>query len=369
MIGLQIVVFLLGAILVASTVGSAITAVVVPRGTRSWTNALVARSVGAVLGLIAARRKRYEDADRLLALEAPLSLILLVATWLVLVLAGFSLMLWALDPSEGFGEAFHLAGSSLTTLGFAPADGLAERALAFIAAGIGLLLLTLMITYLPTMYGQFSQREARVTMLETRAGSPPTAVEFLIRYHSIGRIHLLDEEWLDWEAWFASLEESHTSYPSLVFFRSPAPDRSWVTAAGAVLDAASLWLSTFRGAPEASAAMTIRAGYIALRRISDYFGIGYDPDPTPGDPISITRYEFDQAWDQMAKAGMPLVDDRDEAWRAFAGWRVNYDTVLLTLAEFVHAPYAPWTSDRSTPDHIQSHPAAIWPGLRRRPTR
>lgn len=115
--------------------------------------------------------------------------------------------------------------------------------------------------------------------------------------------------------------------------------------------------------------MTIRAGYIALRRISDYFGIGYDPDPTPGDPISITRYEFDQAWDQMAKAGMPLVDDRDQAWRAFAGWRVNYDTVLLTLAEFVHAPYAPWTSDRSTPDHVQSHPAAIWPGLRRRPTR
>jgi hypothetical protein len=123
-------------------------------------------------------------------------------------------------------------------------------------------------------------------------------------------------------------------------------------AAGTVLDAASIWSSCV-SPPETRAAggIAIRGGFIALRRIADFFGIAYDPDPQPDDPISITREEFDEAYRSLAEAGVPVQADTDQAWVDFAGWRVNYDTVLLALAEITMAPYAPWTSDRSAPGH------------------
>ena len=93
----------------------------------------------------------------------------------------------------------------------------------------------------------------------------------------------------------------------------------------------------------------MRAGYLALRDIAGFFGIPFDPDPAPDDRISITRAEFDAAMAQLAAAGVPLVDDHAQAWLAFAGWRVNYDGVLLALAQITMAPVAPWTSDRSAP--------------------
>lgn len=91
----------------------------------------------------------------------------------------------------------------------------------------------------------------------------------------------------------------------------------------------------------------LRAGYLALRRIADQFDVAYDPDPRPGDPISVTREEFDHAYQTMAQAGVPLKANRDEAWRNWAGWRVNYEAALLGLANLTVAPPAPWTSDRS----------------------
>lgn len=370
MIALRVIVFLLGAALAIWTVLTAITTVVLPRGSRSVINSVVFGSSRVIFGFIAKRRPTYEQEDRVLALHAPFGLIGIVAAWLILVLIGFMFMFWALEPDIGWSGAFAESGSSITTLGFVAADATAERALAFIEAGVGLLLLTLLITYLPTIYSAFARRETKVTLLEVRAGSPPSAIEFLLRYHRIGWLETLDEEWRQWEAWFADIEESHTSIPSLVFFRSPDPDRSWVTAAGAILDAAALDASAIPSTERAAPGVCIRAGYIALRRIADFFGIAYDPDPAPDDPISITRGEFDDAIGRLEAGGVELVDDRDQAWADFVGWRVNYDTVLLALAELVHAPYAPWTSDRSTPDHTPPKIAAVWPGLRsRRATR
>jgi len=91
----------------------------------------------------------------------------------------------------------------------------------------------------------------------------------------------------------------------------------------------------------------LRAGYLSLRRIADYFAIPYDKSPSPTDPISVARDEYDDAYDRLEAAGIALKPDRDQAWRDFAGWRVNYDTVLITLAALVVAPTAPWSSDRS----------------------
>jgi hypothetical protein len=175
------------------------------------------------------------------------------------------------------------------------------------------------------------------------------------------RIDRMTEVWTRWEDWFVGLEESHTSIPVLVFFRSPQPDHSWITAAGAVLDGASLMASTVDAPRDVEAEFCIRAGYLALRRIADFFRIPYDPDPKPDDPISITRDEYDEACRQLGEAGVPLKPDRDQTWRDFAGWRVNYDTVLVALAGLTAAPYAPWSSDRSL---RQWHPS-----LRIRPAR
>jgi hypothetical protein len=209
-------------------------------------------------------------------------------------------------------------------------------------------MVALLIAYLPTMYNAFQQRELAVTMLEVRAGSPPSAVEMIIRFHRLHSLENLHGLWETWETWFAQIEESHTSLAALVFFRSPQPDHSWVTASGAVLDAASLMRSTVDVPADTQADLCIRAGYLALRRIADFFGVAYNAAAHfPDDPISIARMEFDACCSQLAAAGVPLTLDRDQAWHDFAGWRVNYDRVLLALASLTMAPYASWSSDRS----------------------
>jgi hypothetical protein len=277
-------------------------------------------------------------------------MLVLVAAWLALVTVGFMMVFWAIEQ-KGWADAFHESGSSLLTLGFKPVEGALLQLLSFVEAALGLGLLALLITYLPTLYGSFQRRERLVALLEVRAGNPPSAVEMLGRFHRIGWTDRLTDVWSDWEEWFADIEESHTSFPMLAFFRSPQPQRHWVTAAGTVMDCAALVMAALEGPRQPRAALAVRSGFLALRRIAGFFGVRYDPDPAPTDPISITRAEFDEAYDELERAGLPLVSDRDRAWRDFAGWRVNYDTVLLAMAEITMAPYAPWTSDRSTLDH------------------
>lgn len=118
-----------------------------------------------------------------------------------------------------------------------------------------------------------------------------------------------------------------------------------------MLDAASLVISTVDADRDPEAQLLIRSGYVSLRRIADYFGLQFDEDPRPDDPISVTREEYDAAYDEMAAAGVRLRADRDQAWRDFAGWRVNYDAVLIALAGYTLAPTAPWSGDRAVPWH------------------
>jgi hypothetical protein len=342
---LDVVIFMAGLALVAATLGSAIRTMVLPRGVPAKLASAVFIGVRKVFNLRLRRVDSYERRDRVMALYSPLSLLLLSLAWIVLILTGYAAMLWALGAQPPR-EAFTLSGSSLLTLGFDRPPDLPKVALSFTESILGLSTLALLITYLPSLYTAFSKREAMVTLLEVRAGSPPSGVEMIERFHRIKGLHELEEVWTKWEEWFVELEETHTSLPALVFFRSPHPDHSWVTAAGAVLDGAALAQSCFRErSPQAQ--LCLRAGYVALRRVADFFGVPYAHDPMPDDPVTVGREEFDGAYDRLAAAGVPLVDDRDQAWRDFNGWRVNYDTVLVTLANLVMAPYAPWSSDRS----------------------
>ena len=338
--------FVGGALLVLIALDSAVRTFILPRGAAVPYTRLVFVAVRRVFDLRLRFAKSYEARDRVMALYAPLSLLFLPLTWLVLVLVGFMGMYRALGVPT-WRQAFAESGSSMLTLGFVGPSDLPTTSLAFIEAAMGLGLLALLIAYLPTIYTAFSRREASVAALATRAGTPPSAVDLLIRAHRIGRLDQLDDLWTDWQRWFAELEETHTSLAVLVFFRSPRSDRSWVTASGAVLDSAAFVNSTIDVPWTPQAGLCVRAGYIALREIGDFFDVPYDPDPAPTDPISIAREEFDEACNTLEGAGVPLKADRDQAWRDFAGWRVNYDAVLVALAALTVAPYAPWSSDRS----------------------
>ncbi len=342
---LRMVLFVSGGLIVATIVRSATRSFVMPRAAPDRLGSIVFLTMRALFDLRMIRSREYEDRDRIMALYAPLTLLALPVVWLSLVLVGYACMFWAVGI-QPVSAALRLSGSSLLTLGFSAADDVVATLLAFSEAMIGLLLVALLIAYLPTMYAAFARREAAVSMLETRAGSPPTPVEMFRRFHRLERMALLKDLWVQWEVWFVDLEESHTSLAALSFFRSPQPDHSWVTAAGAVLDSAALAASTLDIPRDPQAELCIRAGYLALRRIADFFGIHHNPNPGYVDPISVTREEWEAVYDQLRIEGVPLKADRDQCWRDFKGWRVNYDTVLIGLADLTMSPPAPWSSDR-----------------------
>jgi hypothetical protein len=337
---------LCGAALVVWTLMSALKTVVVPRAMSMVLTRVFFVTLRRMFRLVAGPRRSYEHRDRIMALFAPLGLVLLPGLWVALVITGFTAIFWATGV-EPVTEAFTTSGSSLLTLGFVRPEGAGRIVLAFIEAGLGLGIVSLMISYLPTIYSAFSRREALVGMLEVRAGLPPSPAELLTRFQRIEWLGRLGDDVFErWERWFIDVEESHTSHPALAFFRSPHPGRSWITAAGCVLDTAALAASTLDLPRDARREVMLRTGFFALRRISDYYGIDYDPDPAPTDPISVTRDEFDDLCAQLQAMDIPLKGDLDQAWRDFAGWRVNYDTVLVTLCGLVMAPPAIWSSDR-----------------------
>jgi hypothetical protein len=335
-----------GIAIVVIVIDAAVRTFVLPRGATVTVTRIVARALRQVFDLFARPAKSYEQRDRVMALYAPLTLLAFPTVWLGSIFVGFIGIFWAVEHTT-WSEAVRLSGSALFTLGFDTPRRVGPMLVSFVEAAIGLGLLALLISYLPTIYGSFSRREISVGQLTVRAGTPPSPTEMIVRAHRTGFAERLDPVWQQWELWFVEIEETHTSVGILSFFRSPNPNRSWITAAGAILDTAALRLALLDIPWTPDAATCIRAGYLALRAIADNFQIPYDPEPNADDPISVTKSEFLEVYDRIAAAGVPVKPDREQAWRDFAGWRVNYDTVLLTLAGLVMAPYAPWSSDRS----------------------
>ena len=288
---------------------------------------------------IAPPSRPYEFRDRVMAYYGPIALVLLPAYWLVLLTAAYALMYWALGMPPM--DAFVVSGSSLLTLGFARPTVPGGDLLAFTQAAIGLALVALLISYLPTIYGAFSRRELLVNLLEVRADSPPSPVVMITRMHRLSGLGALHDLWESREQWFAEIEETHTSLPVLVFYRSQQNDHSWVNAAGAMMDAAALVRSAVRTEQDVQADLMIRAGYLALRRIGMFFKIPIPANPSADDVTSIDRAHFEEALAVLEEAGVPLVEDRDQAWRDFNGWRANYDNVLRALERITMAP-TPW---------------------------
>jgi hypothetical protein len=204
-------------------------------------------------------------------------------------------------------------------------------------------------------------------MLEVRAGNPPSGEELLERAFTSRRQHGLPEIWRSWESWFVDVEESHTSFAALAFFRSPTARLSWITAAGAILDGAALLLAVLPEDPGArlggsrvrdqdeagglseadplAAEICLRTGALALRRIAAYYAVPLE-DPEVEGPVSVHETEFAEVYESLRASDVPLGADCATAWKAFRSWRSRYDRPLVRLAGLVEAPPAPWSSDR-----------------------
>ena len=198
------------------------------------------------------RRLRGNRREIYLSFFGPLSLILLLVVWISMLVLGFAFLHWAngsrlhaAGGTAGFGTDVYMSATSFFTLGLGdvtPASSLA-RAITAIEAGAGFGFLALMITYLPVLYQAFSAREANISLLDARAGSPPSAPELLIRLGRRERVLALPDLLHDWEQWTARLLESHLSYPVLGFYRSQHERQSWLTALTVILDTCALVIS------------------------------------------------------------------------------------------------------------------------------
>lgn len=346
---LRIIAFLAGAGLALYTINSALRSFVLPRADHSFLTTFVFSMIYRVLSKRFKGNKPFSIKDNILAMHPPYAMFLLPLVWLAMIIVGYTGMYWGLDSTLLLQEALILSGSSLMTLGTSSHEGLFITLLSFSQAALSMMLIALLIGYLPTMYSAFSQRELMVTKLEAYAGSPPTPTEMIRRLHFVENLdnpELMQTLWTDWQDWFLQIEEQHTTLALMNFYRSPKPDRHWLTAAGCVLDTAAIIASSVQIERAAMSGVVIRSGFISLRSIADYFQIKYNPNPHHSDPIQIKREEFEQVLDVLEEFDVPINPDRDYCWDHYVGWRVNYDEVLTGLAYITNAPYAMWSSDR-----------------------
>jgi hypothetical protein len=331
-----------GLLLLVWVLDAAIRTFMLPRGSTVRLTQWIGGSVLRVSHLIAPRSRPYEWRDKVQAIRPPLTLLAFQASWLFLVFVGFSLMFWGIDGVT-VGQATRESGSALFTLGFANPAGTGSLFLVYGEAVIGLTLLALLIAFLPTMYAAFQKREFMVAKLSVRAGAPPSPWHALVIAHRTNSFEWMDRTmWGEWEDWFIDVAESHTSLALLNFYRSPDPKNHWISSARTILDTAAMRIAVVDVADAVGPHVTIRSGFLALRTLADYFKYPYDPDPQPGDPIHITREQFDAACAYIAASGLPLKSDREQAWRDFAGWRVNYDAIIEEAASTLDAPPSPW---------------------------
>ena len=344
----------MGAAIVVLTWASVITTVVVPRRSRARIGRVVDRAVDKAYRVATKKVRDYPTRDRWLASQASTTILAQLVAWLVLFYAGFALMLIPFDDL-GWTHAFAQAGSSMFTLGYAGPDDAPLTAIDYVAAATGMVVVALQIGYLPTLYSAFNRRETEVTLLVSRAGSPPWGPEILARTRfgipEGGTGIDMADFYASWERWSADLSESHTNYPILTRFRSPHELSSWLVALLAVLDSAALWMSLAPATvPTIQARLCLRMGFTALRSSADSVGLEADEDPDPDGSLQLTYDECGEGVARIASTTNALERSAEQDWPDFRGWRVNYEGVAYALAERLDAVPGPWTGPRRTGD-------------------
>jgi hypothetical protein len=304
-----------------------------------------------------ARRKRSDKArEAYLSFYGPLSLLFLFAVWALALVIGFSMIHWMIGQSldgsgaTSFGTDVYVSGTTFFTLGLGDVvpHSTAARALTVIEGGTGFGFLALVIGYLPVLYQAFSRREVNISLLDSRAGSPFSAVELLRRHGEGENIPALIELLKDWEHWSADLMESHLSYPVLSYFRSQHDNQSWVGALTAMLDACALVMTGVEGIPIWQARLTFAMARHAVVDLSQIFGTA----PEPSAVSRLPEHEFDRMNEILNSAGLSFMD-RGAAYDRLARMRGLYEPYVSSLARFLLMPLPHWLPTKKTLDNWQ----------------
>jgi len=288
----------------------------------------------------------------------PLSLLVLVAVWAVGLVLSFALMQYGsgsavnvTGTNTGFWTDAYLSGTTFFTLGLGdvvPRSGIA-RALVVFEAGLGFGFLAGVIGYLPFIYGSFSKREVNISLLDSRAGTPPTAGELLRRHsypHGQESLRVLLK---DWELWCAELMESHLSYPVLAYFRSQHDNQSWVASLAAILDTCSLAMAGIDGACQRQAELTFAIARHAVVDLSQVFGTS--PRPLPEDRLPPA--ELRRIRDVLAQHGLKL-NDGETADNRLVELRGMYEPYIFALAAYLNQSLPPWIPLKKGKDNWQT---------------
>jgi Ion channel len=292
--------------------------------------------------------------ENVLMVFGPLSLILLLATWAVGLILAFALLHWGLgsrmatvDESRGFLVDLYMSGTTFVTLGLGdvtPRNTLA-RSLTVLESGMGFAFLALVIGYLPMISQAFSRREVNISLLDARAGSPPTAAQ-LLRRHSCENADDLGDLLRQWERWSAELLESHVSFPVLSYFRSQHDNQSWVAALTAILDACTLVIARVEDGPVRTARLTFA---IARHAVVDLCAV-FSLPPRPPSPERLPPEKLEHLAHFLAKADVRLKED-EGAMSKFSALRALYEPQVEALSRFLLMPLPDWVPSAESSDN------------------
>jgi Ion channel len=296
--------------------------------------------------------------EALLSFYGPISLLILIGVWAVGLVLGFALMQYGAGSAliltgapPRFATDLYFSGTTFFTLGLGdivPRSGLA-RALVVTEAGFGFGFLAAIIGYLPFIYGSFSNREVNISLLDSRAGTPPTAGELLRRHSYPHGLDALRELLKEWERWAAELMESHLSYPVLAYFRSQHDNQSWISSLTAILDTCALVMAGVEGTCKRQAELTFAIARHAVVDLSQVFLTA--PRPLPQDRLP--AQELRRIRDVLAQHGLKLRDDAEADGR-LAELRDMYEPYIYALAGFLNQSLPPWIPQKKGKDNWQT---------------
>ncbi|MGH9470068.1 MAG: potassium channel family protein [Terriglobia bacterium] len=305
---------------------------------------------------LARRVKSGRRREAFLGYFGPLSLLMLFVVWAAAIVLSFGLLHWAAGSAintsgapPSFWTDLYLSGTTFFTLGLgdvAPRSALA-RVITVIESGTGLGLLAIVIAYLPVLYGSFSRREVNISLMDARAGSPPSAGELLRRHAAPERTDSLIQYLRDWESWSAELMESHLSYPILCYFRSQHSNQSWLAALTTILDASAFLITEAQDRLQWQAELTFA---IARHAVVDLSQVIYSPPEAPSRD-RLPHAALEELRVSAADSGMILV--RAPQQSSLYELRQMYEPYLQGLARRFLLPVPPWDSLHQELDNWQ----------------
>jgi hypothetical protein len=314
---------------------------------------------------LAGRIRTPSRQQNFLGYFGPLSLFLLLGFWAAGLILGFALLQYGLGGHEQLGNEpitfariLYQSGQTFFTLGYGDIlpTSAGARALAVIEAGMGFAFLGVVIGYLPVVYSSFSRREIQISMLDARAGSPPTATELLVRLS--GRSEdaavdqlVLDEVLRDWERWSAELLESHISYPVLSFFRSQHSNQSWLSALTTMLDVTSLILTGVEGVHPGQAKLTFAMARHAAVDLAQVVNARYDPQA--GERLA--EEGFNRLRETLSAAGLKLRTD-EQARQKLSRLRSMYEPYVHSMGKRLMLSLPLWQHPERARDNWQAGP-------------